>query len=81
MGVDFFGTPGQGVFLVRELHFEQCSHPVSRNRRKFMVHLFMPLTDFLSDEDGRTTAENAVMLAVIVLICLGGFGCASQSKR
>jgi Flp pilus assembly pilin Flp len=37
------------------------------------------LADFLSNEDGPTAVEYAVMLALIV--CIGAIGCASPAKK
>jgi len=46
-----------------------------------MRPLIQQLADFLRNEDARTAIECAVMLALIVLVCIGAHGCGSPAKR
>jgi len=42
------------------------------------------LADFLRNEEGRTAVEYAIMLAFIMVVCIGSMGalgCASPAKR
>lgn len=49
-----------------------------------MCPAIQQLASFLKDEEGRTAVEYAVMLALIIVVCIGAIsalGCASPAKK